>query len=78
VRIGSHVHDRRARDAYAAVTLNTDSDVGAFAAIDAAGSDCPAGSTEVFTGIAPVGSSNAVGAPFEGQAEDEGFVIVFP
>jgi hypothetical protein len=65
-------------DSYASVTLNTDADVGSFAVIDPSGSDCPSESTEVFTGVALVGSSNSEGAPFEGAADDEGFVIVFP
>jgi Collagen triple helix repeat (20 copies) len=63
---------------YASVTLTADSDVGAFAAIDFTAPDCPAGETEVFTGIAVVGASNTEGSTFDGEASDEPFVIVYP
>lgn len=62
----------------AAVTLDIDSDYGAYAVIDVSSPDCGAGATEVDTGIATVGASNTPGATFDGAAADEAFVIVYP
>lgn len=63
---------------YAAVTLEADSDFGAFAVIDVSSPDCGSGATEVFTGIALIGSSNNPGAAFDGAAADEAFEILYP
>ena len=62
----------------AVITVNEDSDVGAYAVLVPAAPDCAAGNVEVFTDDAAVGSTNTPNAPLGSNLADAGFTILFP